>query len=65
MAADVERAEAHLLEHCMQFTRWLDDAGARTSAQGRLCDELDDHTIAILTDGLAPHPYQFRSGLTR
>jgi hypothetical protein len=61
MAVDVDRAEAHILEHCMQFSRLL-DANERTSAQGRLCDALDDHTIDILTHGLAPHPYQFRGG---
>jgi hypothetical protein len=62
MAVDVERAEAHILEHCLQFSRLLDEVSEHVSAQGRLCDTLDDHTIDILTHGLAPHPYQFRGG---
>jgi hypothetical protein len=62
MAADVERAEARILHHCTQFGRWLDDSSLRTSANGRLCDALDDHTIDLLVHGLAAHPYVFRGG---
>jgi hypothetical protein len=60
MAADVERAEARILDQCTRFGRWLDDSSVHESASGRLCDELDDHTIDLLVHGLAAHPYVFR-----
>lgn len=66
MPADVERAEAHILDLCSALGRWLDDPGGRPSATGRLCDALDDHTLDMLKHGLVSHPYQFRGGaLTR
>jgi hypothetical protein len=60
MAANAERAEARLLDHCASFGRWLEDATAHASASGRLCDELDDHTLDMLRNGLAAHPYRIR-----
>jgi hypothetical protein len=63
MAASAERAEARLLDHCASFGRWLEDASASASASGRLCDELDDHTLHVLRSGLAAHPYHDREPL--
>jgi hypothetical protein len=55
MEAQVERAEARLLDHCVNLGRWLDD-GNRTSAVGRLNETLDIGTIALLRRGLGAHP---------
>jgi hypothetical protein len=63
MAADAERAEARILDICASFGRWLEDASMRTSASGRLCDELDDRTLHVLRSGLAAHPYHDREPL--
>ena len=62
MEAQVERAEARLLDHCANLGRWLDDA-ERTSATGRLNDTLDVGTIAMLCRGLGAHVPTRREGL--
>jgi hypothetical protein len=62
MEAQLERAEARLLDHCTMFGRWLDDHADRTSATGRLNETLDDSTIAMLRRGLGSHP-SVQSGL--
>jgi hypothetical protein len=64
MAASAERAEARILDHCASFGRWLEDASTHASASGRLCDELDDHTLDMLRHGLAAHPYRDRALLS-
>jgi hypothetical protein len=56
MEAQVERAEARLLDHCTVLGRWLDDGDQRESALGRLNDTLDVGTIAMLRRGLGGHP---------
>jgi hypothetical protein len=56
MEAQVERAEARLLDHCTNIGRWLDDGVDHRSATGRLNDTLDDGTIAMLRRGLGGHP---------
>jgi hypothetical protein len=63
MAADLDRAEARILDHCTSFGRWLDDPGARTSADGRLGAAIDDHTLHMLRIGLASHPAHLRDAL--
>jgi hypothetical protein len=65
MAADVERAEAHILDLCNALGRWLDDPGGRKTANGRLCEALDGHTLDMLKHGLGAHPYQFRGSALR
>ena len=62
MEAQVERAEARLLDQCTALGRWLDDEIDRTSATGRLNDTLDIGTIAMLRRGLGGHP-DARNGL--
>jgi hypothetical protein len=56
MEAQVERAEARLLDHCSVLGRWLDDHDERASALGRLNETLDVSTIAMLRRGLGGHP---------
>jgi hypothetical protein len=62
MEAQLERAEARLLDHCSVLGRWLDDRDDRPSATGRLNETLDDSTIAMLRRGLGSHP-SLRTGL--
>jgi hypothetical protein len=63
MEAQVERAEARLLDHCANLGRWLDDAMDRTSATGRLYETLDVGTISMLRRGLGTHVGTRREGL--
>jgi hypothetical protein len=56
MEAQVERAEARLLDHCTVLGRWLDERDERASAIGRLNETLDVGTIAMLRRGLGAHP---------
>jgi hypothetical protein len=65
MEAQVERAEARLLDHCTSLGRWLDEAMERTSATGRLNDALDSSTVAVLRRGLGAHVATRLDGLQR
>ena len=64
MEAQVERAEARLLDQCTNLARWLDDERDQASATGRLNETLDVGTIAMLRRGLGGHP-DARNGLRR
>jgi hypothetical protein len=64
MEAQVERAEARLLDHCTYIGRWLDDGADHPSATGRLNEALEPVTIAMLRRGLGDHP-DARRGLRR
>jgi hypothetical protein len=63
MEAQVDRAEARLLDHCANLGRWLDDAMERPSATGRLYETLDVGTISMLRRGLGTHVGTRREGL--
>jgi hypothetical protein len=56
MEAQVERAEARLLDHCVHIGRWLDDVAENRTATGRLNETLEPSTIAMLRRGLGAHP---------
>jgi hypothetical protein len=64
MAANAERAEARILDHCTRFGRWLDDDEVHTSASRRLGVTLDHHTLDMLQHGLEAHPFRFRERLS-
>ena len=64
MEAQVERAEARLIDHCLNIGRWLDSRVDDRDATGRLNETLAPDTIAMLRRGLGAHPDALR-GLRR
>jgi hypothetical protein len=62
MPADSDRADAHILDLCSAFERWLDDPPARQSARGRLAEALGDGTFRLLQQGLTRSSFSFRGG---
>ena len=62
MKAQLDRADARLLDQCTSLARWLDDEHDHASATGRLNEALDVGTIAMLRRGLGGHP-DARNGL--